>query len=361
MSAANYYLNVYDLAGDLRAVVTDFTSLSYTRRVNAAGMLTMTLRGDHPLPAAIQDKWQVEVWRKPAEGTFGRDFVGMYRMGEYYHGDNGPKAVLTCPGLMSMLGWRIVAWYANTANRSAFTAQPAETIMKTLVSYNAGSGATTGNGRLRTGTIAGLTVESDGGGGNSLDWYCAYENLLETLQKLAPIAGGDFDVVKTAADAWQFRFYSGQLGTDRTASVYFGVGLGNMANPQYKEIRIEEKTAAIVGGQGEDNSRAIVVRSGPDYSAANDIEMFEAAPDVGSEDGLEARGDAALDEQRAERSLAFDVLQTPATTYGVHYSLGDRVSAINPFGGETLAVKVDEVTITLDEDGAERIDIRVKG
>ena len=109
---ADYYLNVFDTSGDLQFVVTDFAALSYVRKVNSPGMLTVGLRGDHPLLAAIGDLWQVEVWRRPDGGTFARDFVGLARMAEYYFGEQGPAAVLTCPGLMSLLDRRIVAWYA---------------------------------------------------------------------------------------------------------------------------------------------------------------------------------------------------------------------------------------------------------
>ena len=124
--------------------------------------------------------------------------------------------------------------------------------MKTLVSYNAGSSATAGNSRLRTGTISGLTVEADGANGNTLDWFCAYDNLLESLQKLAAIAGGDFDLAQTAVGAWQFRWHTGQLGTDRTATAIFALERSNMANPQDQLLRTVEKTACIVGGKGGD-------------------------------------------------------------------------------------------------------------
>src|SRR5512139_3978310 len=191
---ADYYLNVFDTAGALQYVVTDFTSLYYVRKVNAPGLLQVALRGNHPMMASLADKWQIEVWRKPDGGSFGRDFVGLARQSEFYYGTQGSKAVLTCPGLMSLLSWRIVAYYAGTADKTKFTSDPAETVMNTLVKYNATSDATVANGRLREGAIGGLTVETDGAAGNTVDWFCEYDNLLDNLQKLATIAGGDFDV-----------------------------------------------------------------------------------------------------------------------------------------------------------------------
>lgn len=354
---ADYYLDVYDTSGARQFVISDFTSLSYLRKVNAPGLLQVGLRGDHPALASIGDKWQVEVWRKPDGGIYARDFVGLVRQMEYYYGDR-PKAVITCPGLMSMLSWRIVAWYAATANRSKFTSVVGETIMKTLVDYNAGANATTGNGRVRAGTISGLTVETDGAHGNTLDWSCAWENLLNCLQELAPLAGGDFDLVKTAATTWNFRWYTGQLGTDRSTTVIFAVDRGNMANPQYKELRVDEKSVCIAGGRGEGSSREIATRTGSNYNATtNNIEMFTNGSSAETTAGLEAQGDSNLEANRADIQFGFDVLQTPATAYGTHYTLGDLVTAVNPFTGASVTLKVDQVNISLADDGQESIDV----
>jgi len=352
-----YYLNVYDTSGDLQFVVTDFNVIRYARVVNAPGLLEVTLRGDHPLVQAVENNWQIEVWRKPDGGSFARDFVGLMKQQEYSYGDQS-RAVLTCPGLMSMLSWRIVAWHAGVSDRSVFSAA-AETIMKTLAGYNAGSNATTANGRLRNGAISGLSVEADGAGGNSLDWVCPYENLLDTLQRLASIAGGDFDLVKTAVDAWQIRWYTGQLGSDRTASVIFALERGNMGNPSYQSKRIDERTVCIVGGPGEDADRETAIVTGDDYSAANDRETFVNATDCDTSGLLETQGAAALKETRAQQEFSFDVIQTPAMVYGVHYTLGDLVTAVNPFTALSVVLKVEQVTITAAESGAETIDVKM--
>jgi hypothetical protein len=357
---ADYYLNVFDTSGNLQFVVTDFTSLHYVRKVNAPGLLQFGLRGDHPLMANLADKWQVEIWRKPDSGSFARDFVGLARQSEFYYGEQGSKAVVTCPGLMSILSWRIVAYYAGTADKTKFTADPAETVMNTLVKYNATSDATVVNGRLRAGAITGLTVETNGADGNTVDWFCEWDNLLENLQRLALIAGGDFDVVKTSATAWQWRFYDGQLGTDRTASVFFALERGNMSNPTWRDIRTDEKTVCIVGGQGEESSRTTAVRTGANYDVDdNNIEMFQNATDVDTTDGLNARGDAALDERKAQKQFEFDVIQTPGSQYGTHYTLGDLVTAVNPFSGASVSLKIDEVAITVSENGEEKIDVKM--
>ena len=351
-----YRLDVRDTSGVLQAQVTDFTSLAYTKTVNTPGILQFGVRGDHDLLTTLADKWQIEVWRKLDGQAWYRDFVGMYRSGNWQFTDKS-KFVAYCPGLMSILGWRIVAWKANSVNRSTFVNAKAETIAKTLVTYNATSSATTGNGRLRDGAISGLSVAADSAGGNTLDWNCAFDNLLETLQKLALVAGGDFDLVKTSSAAWQFRWYAGQLGTDRTSEIVFALERGNMSAPNYTDSKIEEKTAAIVGGQGEESARVFAVRTGANYNiTTNNIELFVNATNANTTAALNTQGDQKLADVQAKTKFSFKGVRTPSTIYGVHFFLGDLVTAINPFNWTSQTVKVKSVSVSIDSNGAETIE-----
>lgn len=364
-----YRLDFFDTSGVQQAILTGssavnssaqssgFSGLSYTRKVNAPGFMIFKLRGDHELLSTLSDKWQVEVWRKPDGQSWAREFTGLYRQPEWNWGDYSSFQGY-CPGLMSILSWRIVNWSAGYADRTVFTSDPAETVANTLVKYNATSDATTGNGRKRDGAITGLTVEADGAAGNTINWYCAQANLLDTIQEIAKIGGGDFDVVKTSSTAWQWRWYEGQLGTDRSASVTFAMELGNMANPSYRETVIDEKTVACVWGQGEGSDRDYATRTGTNYNAStNNIEIYVNAQDVdqGDTSGLNSRGDLKLDEAEARAEFEFDVLQAPATLYGVHYFLGDKVTAVNPFTGTSVTLKIDQVTVSFDQAGSEKI------
>lgn len=354
-----YRLDIYDTAGVLQYILTDFTNLSFVKRVNSPGVVQFSVAGNHSLLSNLADKWQTEIWRKPEDGTWTREITGLYRMLTWVYGDI-PKASIFCNGLMSMLDWRIVAWYAGYADRSKFTSAKAETIANTLVSYNACANATVANGRKREGHIDGLTVEADGAAGNTLDWFCAYDNLLETLQSIAKVGGGDFDVVKTSSTAWQWRWYEGQLGTDRSASVVFALERGNMSNPVYMDNRTQERTAAIVGGLGEGADRAITTRTGTNYHVDNNnIEVFVNATDIDTTAGLETRGDESLAETEAVKTFNFDILQTPACEYGTHYFLGDKVKAVNPYNGTAYTVKIQSVSISLQEDGGESISVEM--
>lgn len=354
--ATEYRLDVKNTAGVLQASFDDFVNtLTYSKPVNKVGLLQFALPADHGAIAYLTDKAQVEVWRRDrGHGVaWHADYYGLVRTTQYGYDANGLETfTVYCPSILSMLGWRVVAWAADTANRSAFTTVAAETIMKTLVSYNAGASATVANGRKREGAITGLSVQADGAAGTALDWNCAWANLLSTLQELALVGGGDFDLVSTGAATWEFRWYTGQLGTDRSATVTFATERGNMASPTLTDARADEKTVAIVGGQGEGSLRSTAVRTGANYNAStNNIEVFRDARDRTTAAGLEDAGDTLLDQLEARRALSFTVIETPACVYNRDFFAGDKVTAKYRDFSET--VQITDVTVSVDNQGKE--------
>ena len=264
----NHRLDIYDTAGVLQYRTDDFLKLGCVKRVNYPGLVTVELSGESAIPSNIADKWQIEVWRQPEGQTWAKEITGIYRKGDWEQPVIS-RAVLTAKGLLSMLGWRIVAYPAGTTDRSKFINTAAETIANTLVKYNATASGTLLDGRKRVATIAGLSVEADGADGNLEDWYCAWDNLLVTLQELALIGGGDFDLVKLTPTTWEYRWYLGQLGTDRSASVFFSMGIGNMAIPKYGIDGMNAASVAIVGGKGEGINRMVEVVNGGDYNVTS--------------------------------------------------------------------------------------------
>ena len=191
-----------------------------------------------------------------------------------------------------------------------------------------------------------------------LDWYCSNDNLLETLQKLALVGGGDFDLVKSNLNSeslvWDFRFYDGQLGTDRSATLTFAVGRGNMIDPVFEINREDEATIAIVGAEGQKDTRTYLTRTGTNYGSNNHIEMF-VQTHAETTAGQQAVGDKRLAEREARELFEFGIKQTPKCVYGVHFGLGDLVKAVNPFTNVASTVKINAVTLNLSEDGEQII------
>ncbi len=358
-----YKLNIRDTAGVKQAVVTDYLKLAYTKRVNEPGLLQVLFEGDHALASLLEHKWQVEVLRRNQHAGIDWyvDFYGMVMKQDMIYTDQSYFGI-TCPGQATQLNWRWVMWKAGTANRSRFVGVAAETIMKTLASYNLASAATVANGREREGALTGLSVEADGGGGNSLNWSCAWKRVLGELQGVARVAGGDFDLVKTGGATWEFRWYAGQRGDDLTGDVTFSLGRGNMANPRYVYDRIGEATAAVVGGRGAESAREISVRTGADYGAANDVETFVDARQTDSAAGREAAGDRRLDQVRAREMLMFDVLQTDSTVYGRDYCIEGQMGDVvrGRFMGRDWNQKVVGVTVANVRGGGDEIGVEME-
>lgn len=364
--SAEYQIRLKTPGGTLKAVITDFLWLEYSKGVNEPGLARFALNGDHPALSEFEDKGQVEIWRRDSRNDIDwyDDFGALWRAQERST-DERSVFVATCPGQMAMLGWRYILYYAGTDMRTQFDAVAAETVLKTLVEYNATSSGTTGDGRQRTaangGSLSGFTVtiETDSDGGNSIDWSCAWKNLLGELQKIARIAGGDFDLIRTGAATWEFRWYSGQRGTDRTSTVIFSLARGNMKSPTYTYDRLKERTVAVAAGQGQEDNRGVEVRTGADHATDNDIEMFVDARSYSSSAGLQAAADEALEAKQARQTLDFEVLQTPSTRYGKHYCidgvLGDLVTA--RYKEISISQKIVGVTVKVDGDGNESIDV----
>ena len=366
MAETRYELRIYNQAGTLKFLLTDFLRLEYSKVVNAPGLAVFDVIGTHPIVGNMARDWQVEVWRSRAADTGESnaiaayiDFGGLIR-DEIRATDENGQTICTyyAVGYIHLLQRSIVAYAADVSNRTKFINTAAETIAKTLVTRNATLSGTTVDKRDRDVPAWGgyISVQTDGGLGEPLDVFCPRRNLLTTLQDIATVGFGDFDLIKTAARAWQFRWYADQRGTDRSASVVFALQYGNMARPQLRRRWIEEATVAIVAGQGTEGNRAIVVRTGINYNErVNSLEILVDARDVSTTAGLNARGDTYLDDLAAKDELTFSIIQTPASLYGLHYFLGDIVKGY--YQGVTSNKKISGVTIRLDADGNETIDI----
>lgn len=353
----NVYLELKSAAGVTFARLDDFEQAVLTRGVNEIWRLDFTVR-DKAILASLEHKSEITLWRRdPINGLPWTNLFRGFFLGQRWEiTDPAKQVTITALNQMWLLGTRVVAWPAETIDRSKFIGAKAETVMKNLVKYNAGSDATAANGRARTGTITGLTVQTDGANGNTIDFYCAWDNLLEALQKVARIGGGDFLLVgsPTAPD---FRWFTGQLGTDRTSTVKFSIDNGNITNPVWNNQRASEKTVAIVGGDGVGDFRQITTTTSGAYSSSNDTEVFVNASDVTTSSGRTDRGKKRLDETKALSEFTFDVVQTPAYRIQQDYFLGDKVSVINPFSGASLTAKIMRHIYIFSPDGSETIKV----
>lgn len=356
-----YKLVFRDRQGNKQDETVAYQRLEYRRVVNNWGLLTYRIHADYHLNEVLAKFWQVEVHRRnPAFGVdWYPDFRGFFWFGNYEDPeDTGQDDFIAfCPAQNMRLAHEIVAYPANTANRTSFTNTPVETIAKTIVTRNLTNAGTVADGRIVAvpdwGVV--ITVEADGASGPSIDFNCAHQNVLNALQRLADIAGADFDLVTTGSQIWQFRWYPNGMGNDLRGAVSFSRKLGNMRRPRLIGGRLDETTRLVVGGQGSDADRDFAAVEGPDYhSSWNAITGFYSASSLSTADGLTRAGQARLEQLRALKPLEFEAVQTLGFQYGINYDLGDLVSA--RYRGVVQDMKVDTVHIAVDPRGNEEED-----
>lgn len=365
-----YQLRISSLTGTLKAVIADEFTFSMVNAVNQVGALDFELPYSAPYVALRALKDIVEVRRRIRDLNAANqvvDIVPWYTEGTFLLRETElrddmaiQKFIGHCTSLEEILSWRVVAFGGLVTGKTKWLASRTETIMKNLVTWNLTTSATGANGRYLNGaasySLLGITmsVQADAAGGTIRDWFCEHRNLLQVLQDLAENGGGDFAVVMTGAGAFEFRFYAGQLGTDRSSTVVFGLNRANMANPVYREIAVGKPTTAIVGGDGPNDSRSVVTVLGTD-STNNQIETFVDARGFTTTTSLTDFGASQLYRTRTEKRLSFEVLQTPSSLYGRDYFLGDKVTGVA--FGITQTYKVASRSVGFSPDGDEMLTI----
>ena len=342
MPQTQHLVVIRDTSGNKVAEATDFLTLMYSKRVNQSGFFTVLFSGDHGVAGLVADKYLIEISRRVADWGIDwyTDFYGVFRDPEAFANEDIDFFRIRGHDQFGVLDWRRVGYYSGTADRSYFTSESAEDVAKNIARYNATASGTTGDGRVRNAAITNftITIEAGSGGGDTLSSLgVSWKSLIAALAKCTgKQGGGDVDLIYTGSPgspAWEFRWYEGQRGIDRSTSVLFAINYGNMEEPYYTIERQREKTVAIVGGKDEGSDRDIVIRTGTNYSAANDIEVFVPATDVskGNTTALNAAGDRALVDLEETEAFDFVPMQTEGYAYGKAYcvtgALGDLVSA----------------------------------
>lgn len=355
--SVTYTVIAYSSAGTRLAYSDDVLSLDCTRAVNGIDIFNLTYLTTANSVQYLTAGSIVEVYRQDPDAgiTSYREFSGIVREIVRTVTDTDITAIRAV-GFTALLADRIVAYRAGVANRSTFSAIPAETVLKTLFDYNLGANATTGNGRLLSGVLTGATTAATTGAGNAISIACHADNLLTAMQAVQEVAGGDFDVIYTAPATYTFTWYTGQRGTDRSASVIFSIPNGSIGQLTTTYSAIQDTTAAIVGGQGEGVDRVYAVRPAVPPTGLSLRESWVDARQSTTLAEYQQRGDIALEEATRVRSrIDVVVVQTTALRYGRNYFLGDLVSI--SVDGVLYTRKIASVAIRVGTDGSENIDV----
>lgn len=303
---------------------------------------------------------QVEVWRSiPGILPWYLEWEGFYRTGTWSTESSGKTWFeAECVGYNDLLRRAIVTAQVGTAGSQKDGA--AETIIKAYVDENIGPGA----GVL---AMPGLTVQADGATGVNVWKNEGLKNLFDTCKSVAKDGLGDFAIVGTGPATFEFRWYNGQMGVDRTIGniavrppVIFSLKRGNMDAPKYTLNRTAEANTVYVGGSGTSPARVIrIVADAPRAADSpwNRCVVFRQGGNTADADTLDSFGQEELDAKGLKEVLDFDAMQTSSTVYGKDFFLGDKVSA--QYGTATLNYRITKTELSFEAGQSEQLKIQI--
>lgn len=211
---------------------------------------------------------------------------------------------------------------------------PAETVIKDLVSLNAGERA------LPERRVRGLIVETSAGRGEIVKTEVRLKSLLETAANLAregrllmqthPIRGGVRFTVEPVRDL------SKRVRLTSIAGEVTGWELSD---------HVGTVNTVIVGGQGTGADRTLVARTRSDEWHRR-IEIFKDRRDTDEAGALEKAAAEELDKGEAERTLKLTTFESVTRRLGEDFRVGDIISVQLTNQGTVVKLPVAEAKIT---------------
>lgn len=366
MSELGYYIDVATPQGVRIAQMDAFLALTYARRVNGYGVMTLDLDPNTDRSLFRLDG-RLGIWRQPTDGGLGleMDTVWLVRNTKRVRNANGEQRLrITAVSALELLSRRIVAYAAGSA-QALKTATDADNLLKDFVDENLGASAT--DTARRWNTL--MTIAADESLGTHVDKACARRNLLTVCQEVADQAQQlgyplYFDVICPTYGTLEFHTWINQRGADRRASsdnpLILSPEMGTVAESEYEEDYLNEGTYCYAGGDGLEALREIATASDTARIGASPFgrrEIFRDARQGSTGDSLTAEASAALYAARPRRLYSGRLIETDQVRYGRDWRWGDRVT-VQDFG-ESFDCEISAIKVKV-ADGAETIDAALR-
>jgi ReqiPepy6 Gp37-like protein len=267
----------------------------------------------------------------------------------------------------TLLDSRIIAYDAGTSYTDK-AAAAADDQIKTFWKENAGASivAVDRDGvETQADISAYVSTQANLGQGASVAKAAARRKLLEVAKELAEAsttAGTylTFEIVAPTESTLELRTYAVSRGVDRRASTASPVILseqrGNLESAELLVDYHDQATFIVAGGSGEKADRLIATtfdatRAG--LSPFGRIERFADMANVGDLTSLQDDADAGLRDARPLILFTGNLVETPAFQRGIHYDLGDMLTAEHPRTRAQFDVRLDVVREVITKDGRE--------
>jgi ReqiPepy6 Gp37-like protein len=210
------------------------------------------------------------------------------------------------------------------------------TVLLEYVDWNLGFAS------INSRTVGALDLAADPVIGATVTGRARWQLLLTMLQELA-IAGGDLGFrIRQSGSLLVFSVYQ---PIDRSASVIFDRELGNLRAAEWTE-EAPDANFIYCGGSGDGTARTI--REGQDSDSIAQwgrVERFRDRRDTTDTGELDQSIADELSQGAGVASLAITPIDLPQMAYGVHYDLGDRVTAV--IRGQIVSEIVREVKLVI--------------
>lgn len=163
-----------------------------------------------------------------------------------------------------------------------------------------------------------------------------------------------YDILATSETTLELQTFAVARGVDHgstsSSPVILSVGRGNLANPVLTRDYSQECTFAIAGGTGTQTDRQIatqldLVRMGA--SPFGRIERFFDMANVSDAAQLQDDADAGVRNGRPLIYMVGDLIETPATTRGLHFDLGDIVVMEDPRTRQRFDARIDMLRVAV--------------
>jgi hypothetical protein len=326
--------------------IDDYRDCELIPRFNDVGSWSLTTDRRARLVAKLADPaYGIEVTRDDAAVLAGP-------VGRIHSRRDGSNQTLTVSGPDDMVWLRSRLAHPEPASSappydtqaySTATAQ-ASALLRAYVNVNVGPSA------IAPRRVPGLTAADDPLLGSTITGRGRWQVLLELLQQLAITGGGLGFHIQQVGTALVFDSY---MPVDRTATVHFSYENGTLTGHEY-ERTAPETNFVVVGGGGEGTLRTIHEAQASDQVIDwGRIESFRDRRDTTDVAELAQAAEEELAERGETTGLSITPTDTEGQTFGVHYQLGDKVSAI--IDGVPVRELIREVRIKLTPDGPQTV------
>lgn len=342
----------------------------FMRVANKRAPFMLRLPGSFRWKEFCRPDQMVQFWRQAAGGGAMSLWRSYFLRAWEPSTDASGETIVTLYGYdpLDLLRRRIVAAFAESDDAEA-TATEADDLMKTIVT-DMESDIIPPTPSAGTRAWPNLSVQGDLVKGPQLTHTFQWDQILEELTELglaAKAAGTEvfFDIVESNVTAnsiaFEFRTTTGQPGKDLSDERTFSEQNKSLVEPSLLFDHRNEVNYVYAVGQGDAADAEVQqVFDATRYGASlwNRCEAYVYAGGEEFPDGVRERGRAELSRGRPRRIFSARTVDVDGMRLGRDYRWGDKLRA-EAFGF-AFDVIVRAVTISIDQDGTEGIDLQLR-